>query len=87
MEHIYYYLSFRAQKQFKLLLLILVSLSTLLAFWFAASVYGYTSDNAINLFVTLCLEYFFTLATTSLFMEAAVEVTYPIPEGKNLLVI
>ena len=40
--------------------------------------------NAINLFVTLCLQYFFALSTTSLYLEAAVEVTYPIPEGIRL---
>ena len=56
-------------------------MSTALAFWFAASVYGYTSNNAVNLFLTLCFQYFFALSTTSIFLEAAVEVTYPIPEG------
>ena len=56
-------------------------MATLLAFWFAVSIYGYTSNNAINLFVSLCLQYFFAFATFPLFFEAAVEVTYPVPEG------
>ena len=56
-------------------------MATLLAFWFAVSVYGYTSNNAINLFISLCLQYFFAFATLPLFFEAAVEVTYPVPEG------
>ena len=71
----------RTEKRFKLILLLLVTMSTALAFWFAASVYGYTSNNPINLFLTLCFQYFFALSTTSIFLEAAVEVTYPIPEG------
>ena len=56
-------------------------MATPLAFWFAVSVYGYTSNNAINLFISLCLQFFFAFATTPLFLEAAVEVTYPVPEG------
>ena len=57
-------------------------MATLLAIWFAVSVYGYTSNNAINLFISLCLQYFFAFATFPLFFEAAVEVTYPVPEGQ-----
>ena len=71
----------RIQRRFKLLLLLLLTMATLLAFWFAVSVYGYTSNNAINLFISLCLQYFFAFATFPLFFEAAVEVTYPVPEG------
>ena len=73
---------FRVQRRFKMLIFILLIPSTLSAFWFAISVYGYTSTNAVNLFVTLCFQYFCALSTTSLYLEAAVEVTYPIPEGK-----
>lgn len=62
-------------------------MATLLAFWFAVSVYGYTSSNAINLFITLCLQYFFAFAPTPLYYEAAVEVTYPVPEGTSAGVI
>ena len=76
--------SFRIQRRFKLLILLLLALTTVLAFWFAASIYGYVTSNAINLFITLCLVYFFALSTTSLYMEAAVEVTYPIPEGMSV---
>ena len=56
-------------------------MATPLAFWFAVSVYGFTSTNAVNLFITLCLQYFFAFATAPLYFEAAVEVTYPVPEG------
>ena len=56
-------------------------MATPLAFWFAVSVYGFTSTNAVNLFISLCLQYFFAFATTPLYFEAAVEVTYPVPEG------
>ena len=69
------------KKKFKLLLFILLTIATVLAFWFAVSVYGYTSNNAVNIFITLCLQYFFAFATTPLFYEAAVEVTYPVAEG------
>ena len=58
-------------------------MATPLAFWFAVSVYGFTSTNAVNLFITLCLQYFFAFATTPLSFEAAVEVTYPVPEGRQ----
>ena len=71
----------RIQRRFKLFLLLLLCMATPLAFWFAVSVYGYTSNNAINLFISLCLQFFFAFATTPLFFEAAVEVTYPVPEG------
>lgn len=74
-------LRFRIQRRFKLFLLLLLMMATPLAFWFAVSVYGYTSTNAVNLFISLCLQYFFAFATTPLFFEAAVEVTYPVPEG------
>ena len=57
-------------------------MATPLAFWFAVSVYGYTSTNAVNLFLSLCFQYFFATATIPLFFEAAVEVTYPVPEGE-----
>ena len=56
-------------------------MATIVAFWFAVSVYGYTSNNAINLFISLCLQYFFAFATLPLFFAAAVEVTYTVPEG------
>ena len=59
----------------------LLTMATLLAFWFAVSVYGFTSKNAVNLFISLCLQYFFAFAATPLYFEAAVEVTYPVPEG------
>ena len=62
-------------------------MATILAFWFAVSVYGYTSNNAINLFISLCLQYFFAFATSPLLFEAAVEVTYPVPEGIRLFAI
>ena len=71
------------RKKFKLLMLLFLTLSTILAFWFALSIYGYTSKNAINLFLTLCFQVFFTFAPSPLFYEAAVEVTYPVPEGKG----
>ena len=71
----------RIQRKFKLLMLLLLALATLLAFWFAVSVYGYTSNNAINLFITLCFQFFFSFAPSPLYYEAAVEVTYPVPEG------
>ena len=61
--------------------MILLTISTLLAFWFAVSVYGYTSANAVNLSLSLNLQYFFAFATFPLYFEAAVEVTYPVPEG------
>ena len=76
----------RIQRKFKLLLVILLTVATLLAFWFAISVYGYTSANAVNLFLSLCIQYFFTFAAYPLFFEAAVEVTYPVPEGKIMFV-
>ena len=60
-------------------------MATLLAIWFAVSVYGYTSNNAVNLFISLCLQYFFAFATYPLYVEAAVEVTYPVPEGITIL--
>ena len=53
-----------------------------LAFWFAVSVYGYISTNAINLFIS---QFFFAFATTPLFFEAAVEVMYPVPEGSYVI--
>ena len=56
-------------------------MATPLAFWFAVSVYGFASTNAVNLFISLCLQYFFAFATGPLYFEAAVEVTYPVPEG------
>ena len=59
-------------------------MATLLAFWFAVSVHGYTSNNAINLFTSLCLQYFSAFATYPLYIEAAVEVTYPVPEGTHM---
>ena len=59
----------------------LLTMATPLAFWFAVSVYGFTSKNAVNLFISLCLQFFFAFATTPLYFEAAVEVTYPVPEG------
>ena len=62
-------------------MLLLLAVATLLAFWFAVSVYGYTSNNAINLFLTLCFQFFFSFAPSPLYYEAAVEVTYPVPEG------
>ena len=74
----------RIQRKFKLLMLLLLALATLLAFWFAVSVYGYTSNNAINLFITLCFQFFFSFAPGPLYYEAAVEVTYPVPEGMIL---
>ena len=66
-------------------MLLLLALATLLAFWFAVSIYGYTSNNAINLFITLCFQLFFSFAPGPLYYEAAVEVTYPVPEGMNLI--
>ena len=73
--------SLRIQRRFKLLLLLLLAMAAVLAFWFAVSVYGYTPNNAINLFISLCLQYLFAFATYPLYVEAAVEVTYPVPEG------
>ena len=67
---------FRIQRKFKLLLIVLLTIATLLAFWFAVSVYGFTSKNAVNIFISLCLQYFFAYATSPLYFEAAVEVTY-----------
>ena len=78
-----HFISYRIQRRFKLILLLLLMMATPLAFWFAVSVYGFTSTNAINLFISLCLQYFFAFATTPLVFEAAVEVTYPVPEGKR----
>jgi hypothetical protein len=74
----------RIQRKFKLLMLLLLALATLLAFWFAVSVYGYTSNNAVNLFITLCFQFFFSFAPGPLYYEAAVEVTYPVPEGTDV---
>ena len=73
--------SLRIQRKFKLLMLLFLTLATILAFWFALSIYGYTSNNAVNLFISLCLQVFFSFAPSPLFYEAAVEVTYPVPEG------
>ena len=77
----------RIQRRFKVFLVVLLAIATPLAFWFAVSVYGFTSQNAVNLFITLCLQYFFAFATTPLFFEAAVEVTYPVPEGNVIFSI
>jgi len=57
--------------------------ATLLSFWFSLSVYGYTSSNAVNIFLSLCLQYFFAMATNPLYYEAAVETTYPVAEGSS----
>ena len=62
-------------------------MATLLAIWFAISVYGYTSNNAINLFISLCLQYFFAFAAYPLYVEAAVEVTFPVPEGITIHIV
>ena len=72
---------FRIQRRFKLILLSLLTVATLLSFWFSLSVYGYTSSNAVNIFLSLCLQYFFAMATNPLYYEAAVETTYPVAEG------
>ena len=69
--------------EFKLIILVIVFLAALLAFWFAVSIYGYTSQSPINIFITLCLLHFCNFATAPLYYEAAVEVTYPVPEGSN----
>jgi FLVCR family MFS transporter len=75
-------LIFRFQRKFKLLLIILLGVSTFFGFYFSLAVYGYISGSAANIFMGLCLQYFFTFATTPLYYEAAVEVTYPVSEGK-----
>ena len=62
-------------------------MATLLAIWFAVSVYGYTSNNAVNLFISLCLQYFFAFAAYPLYVEAAVEVTFPVPEGITVHIV
>ena len=72
----------RFQRKLKLLLIILLGISTAFGFYFSLAVYGYISGSAVNIFMGLCLQYFFTFATTPLYYEAAVEVTYPVPEGK-----
>ena len=76
----------RLQRRFKIILLMLLTLATLLCVWFSLSIYGYTSNSPINIFITLCLVYFFSLATTPIYLEAAVEATYPVPEGKSIIV-
>jgi len=72
----------RLQRRFKIILLMLLTLATLLCVWFSLSIYGYTNNSAINIFITLCLVYFFSMATTPIYLEAGVEATYPVPEGK-----
>ena len=73
----------RVQRRFKVILLLLLSVATAVAVWFSLSVYGYTSDNAVNVFLSLCFQYFFTLATIPIYYEAAVEATFPVPEGTH----
>ena len=85
LPNFFFIICLRIQRKFKLLMLLLLALATLLAFWFAVSVYGYTSNNAINLFITLCFQFFFSFAPSPLYYEAAVEVTYPVPEGMDLI--
>ena len=79
--HWWYVLPFRVQRRFKVILLVLLTGATVFAFWFSVSVYGYITDNAVNKFLSLCLQYFFAMAATPIYYEAAVEATYPVPEG------
>ena len=74
---------FRIQKKFKLMILIFVAISTVCSFWFAVSLYNFIniSDNAVNIFITYCVMYFFAFGISPIYYEAAVEITYPVPEG------
>ena len=73
----------RIQKKFKLTLIVLLVISSILGVWFAVSVYGYWhwSQSVYNIFLTLCLQLFFSYGATPIFYEACAEVTYPVPEG------
>ncbi|XP_019853138.1 PREDICTED: disrupted in renal carcinoma protein 2 homolog isoform X2 [Amphimedon queenslandica] len=71
----------RFQRKFKVILLVLMSLTTLSVLWFALSIYGWGSSNPVNLFITYSLFYTFSFASMPIYYEAAVEATYPISEG------
>jgi FLVCR family MFS transporter len=73
----------RFQRRFKLILLILTSLTTLSLLWFSLSMYGWGSLNPVNLFITYCLFYMFSFASLPIYYEAAIEATYPVPEGTS----
>ena len=71
----------RFQRRFKLILFILMSLTTLSILWFSLSIYGWGSRNPINLFISFSLFYTFSFASMPIYYEAVIEATYPIAEG------
>ena len=71
----------RFQRRFKILLCLLLFLSTISYLWFSLSIYGYGSQNSLNLFVTFCAGNVMISSSFPIFYEAVVEQTYPIAEG------
>ena len=71
------------------MILIFVAISTVCSFWFAVSLYDFINitDNAVNIFVTYCVMNFFAFGISPIYYEAAVEITYPVPEGIHVFSI
>jgi FLVCR family MFS transporter len=73
----------RFQRNFKLILMILIGLATVFFIWFSLSIYGWGSSNPINLFFSFCMYSILIGTSMPIYYEAAVESTYPVTEGTS----
>jgi len=80
---------FRFQRRFKLILLFLLTVATVMSLWFSLSIYGIVprSYNPLNFFISYAAIVVCTFCAFPIYYEAIVENTYPVPEGKHELVV
>ncbi|XP_019850326.1 PREDICTED: disrupted in renal carcinoma protein 2 homolog [Amphimedon queenslandica] len=73
----------RFQKRFKIILCLLLLIASGFFLWFSLSIYGYGSQNTINLFITFCMADVLVFTAMPIFYEAVIEATYPVAEGTS----